>query len=454
MSRATRWARAVLAAMLPLLMLGTALLPAGPVNAEFCVEMPQLAAPALQAQEQWRYTWDGAGGYGLVGWNSAEATFLAVSQGCLIHTLGMVNIDLRSGSERWRLTADWLEGEASTSAAAGSGLIFLPTTEGLYAFDDSTGEQRWGYRHDYEGHIPDIVAIENDIIVLAETGELTGIDIGTGEMAWEQRSPVGQISDWESIEDGPLVALGYTLSGGPNVEVFGLDPSTGELLWQTAVGQTTIPNSTLNLAGHSSGLIAAEVITDTTSALVTLDGQTGAIAWTVPLARAGSDSQLSVTNGAQPVIVYANGRSFEEKLATGYDLATGAVRWQNETIGADAILADDTHLVGAGPTPSELDALVLVDGETGEMIWAQDETRVSYDFRYSALVLDGELIFLPLLPKESAPAIAAVDLGTGTVNWSNSYPEFAWMNLVGTAAGIVMATGVTPDEAVLIGLAS
>ncbi len=454
MGRATRWSRVVIVAALPLLMLGTALPSAGPVNAERCVEMPQLAAPAVQSQERWRYIGEGVGSYELVGWNPSEATLAVNSPGCLISTIGLVNLDLRSGTERWRVTSNQWDGSAGT-AAADEGLIVLPTHTMVYAYDDSTGQELWSYRHTYEGSFPDIAAIENNIVVLLNSDGLTGIDAGTGTMVWQQTLPMNFIFDWENIEGGPLVVLGRPETGVFDIPLIGIDKSTGELIWQTHVGQLGVNRSgVLELVDIGSGLIAAEIRTGPIRALTALDGATGAIAWTAPLIHANTDSSMHITKGAQSVVVFASGDSRETRLAIGYNAATGEVRWKNRNIGADAVLADDTHLVGAGPTLSKLDALVLVDGETGEIAWSQQEALVDDGFANSAQVVLGELVFTPSLPKEAAPTIFAIDLVAGTVNWSSSYPEFARLDIIGTAAGIVLATGITADEAVLIGLAS
>lgn len=440
------------AAFLPLLMLGITLLPARSVGAVGCGDPPELAAPAVQAQERWRYVYEGGGSYQVVGWTPTEVTLLVNSPGCAISHIALVGLDLISGAERWRVTYDQWQGEA-TDAATDGNLAFLVTTEAVYAYDETTGEQLGSTAHEYEGW-PEIVAFENDLIVLSVDNSLTGMSV-SGSIVWKQTLPVSSVSDWESINGGPLVALGRPETEGAAVQAFGLDTSFGEILWQTAIGQTaTSTGGTLNLDGNGSGLIAAEVLTDATSALVALDGTTGAALWSVPLASDGTYGRTSVTKGAQPTVVYATGGSLEVKSATGYDAATGAVRWQNENIGTDAVLADDTHLVGAGPTLSYLNALVMVDGETGEMIWAQHEALVDGSFSGSAQVFNGEVTFTPSLQEEIAPTVTAVNLVTGAVNWSNSYPEFESISITGQAAGIVLATGGTADEAVLLGLAS
>jgi hypothetical protein len=48
----------------------------------------------------------------------------------------------------------------------------------------------------------------------------------------------------------------------------------------------------------------------------------------------------------------------------------------------------------------------------------------------------------------------AVDLASGNVNWANAYPEFSGLYLDGVAAGLPLATGDTPDEAVLVAFGS
>lgn len=75
-------------------------------------------------------------------------------------------------------------------------------------------------------------------------------------------------------------------------------------------------------------------------------------------------------------------------------------------------------------------------------------------FSGSAQVFIDELIFTPSLQEEPAPTVTGIDLATGAVEWSNNYPEFSGVFIAGQAAGIVLATGDTAEEALLPGLAS
>jgi hypothetical protein len=456
MNRVARWSRVLFAVVLPLLLLSVSLVPTRSVGAVGCGDAPELAAPATQSQERWRYVYDGGGSYQVVGWSPTEVTLLVNSPGCAISRIALVGLDLISGQERWRVTADQWDGEADMGITTGSGLVILPTSHTIYAYDETTGQELWSAGHSYDW-APEIVADENNVVVASYENNLMGIVEGTGAVLWQQTLPTGSITDWENIEGGALVGIGRPDTEGQDVLAFGIDKATGSILWQTAVGSTVASTGgELGLDGNGTGLVVAKVQTDGTSSLVTLDGATGAVAWSAPIANDGSFGRVFVTQGAQPIVVYATGTALEVKLATGYDAATGAQRWQNQNIGTDAILSDDgVHLLGAGPTLSYLNALVSVDGETGEMVWAQPYALVDGSFPGTAAIgVNEELVFTPSLQEEPAPTIMGVDLATGNVNWANAFPEFNGLYLDGIAAGLPLATGDTPDEAVLIAFGS
>ena len=456
MDRAARWSRVLLAAVLPLLLLGVSLVPSRSVGAVGCGDAPELAAPAAQSQERWRYVYDGGGSYQVVGWSPTEVTLLVNSPGCALSRIALVGLDLISGQERWRVTSDQWEGEADMGITTGSGLVILPTSDAIYAYDETTGQQLWSAASGYDW-APQIVANENNVVVLSYENALMALVEGTGSLLWQQTLPTGSITDWENIAGGPLVGIGRPANGGDDVQAFGIDPATGTILWQTTVGNTVSSfGGELSLDGNGTNLVVAKVLTDGTASLVALDGSTGAITWTAPIANDGSFGKVFVTSGEQPTVIYATGTALEVKSATGYDAATGVQRWQNQNIGTDAILSDDgIHLLGAGPTLSYLNALVSVDGDTGEMVWSQPYALVDGSFPGTAAVgVHEELVFTPSLQEEPAPTIMGVDIATGNVNWANAFPEFSGLYLDGIAAGLPLATGDTPDEAVLIAFGS
>lgn len=444
--------RLLMAITLPLLLLGTAFRAPQSAGAVGCGDTPALAAPAVQSQERWRYTYEGAGSYELVGSNPTEAVMFVNAPGCALARIALVGLDLLGNGELWSVTSDQWEGQA-TDAATDGDLAFLVTTSAVYAFDETTGQQLWSYGHGYEGY-PEIVGIVDNIILLASDNSLTGIGLGTGAMVWQQMLPVGSVSEWEQISGGPLVALGRPDTAGQDVQAFGIDPATGMLVWQTPVGSTIASTGgTLELTGNGTDLVVAQIFTDGTSALVAVDGATGTIRWSTDLDPGDGYGRVYITRGAQPAVIYGTGSALDVKSATGFDAATGAFRWQNQNIGADALLADDTHLTGAGPTLSYLNALVSVDGETGDMIWSQPYALVDGSIAGSGQVSNGELVFTPSIQEEVAPTILGVDVASGNVDWSIAYPEFASLSFDGFAAGLALATGSTDTEAILVAIA-
>ena len=454
MNRTSLLSRMIGALVLSLLLLSSGFGSAPAVGAVGCGPLLQLPASVQQSQERWRYTYEGGGSYEVVGWNPTEVTLFVNAPGCALSRMALVGLDLISGQQRWQVTADRWSGQANQGITTGSGLVIITTSDAIYAYDETTGQQLWTAGHDFTW-APEIVANENDVVVVAFDQNVMGLNEGTGAILWQQTLPTGSISDWQNIEGGLLVGLGRPDAAGQDVLAFGIDKSSGSLNWQTAVGSTiSSTGGILQLAGNRSGSIAAEVLTDGTLSLVALDGATGAIRWSVPLADDTAFGQMFVTDGAQPAVIYALGSALDVKTATAYDAFNGTQRWQNQHIGADAILADDTHLVGAGPTLSYMNALVMVDGETGDMLWSQPYALVDGSFSGTAQIFNGEVIFAQTPRDAAAPFAMSADLATGNIIWSNSFPEFGSLHLDGVASGVVLVTGDTANEATMVALGS
>ena len=241
MGRATRWSRVMLAAMLPLLVLGVSLLARragerGILRRDAAARRasdPIAGTMALHLGRR-RRLWAG-------GVDSDRGNFPGRFRRLPDPHVGMVNLDLLSGAERWRLTADWLEGEASTSAAADSGLDHsCRPPKVVYAFDDSTGAAALGLSTWVRGEHPGYRGNrERHHRACGRRASLTGIerrhrrDGLAADAAGQTRFPIGKAS----------TAVRWSRSGSPkpreqNVQAFGIDKSTGALLWQTPVGQT------------------------------------------------------------------------------------------------------------------------------------------------------------------------------------------------------------------------
>jgi len=453
MDRGSRWSRIMVAALLPLLVLVAGLVPVAGVGAVGCGDAPQLPAATAQSTERWRYSYEGAGGYELIGWTPTEATVLVNAPGCALSRMAVVELNLLSGAEMWRVTGDQLQGSPEYGITTASGMVVLSTPKAIYAFDETTGQQLWVASHAF-AWAPEFVANENNVISLAFDNELIGLIERSGVLLWHTILPTGSIADWENIPQGSLVGLGRPDTAGQDVVATGIDKTSGSVLWQTSVGATVASTGgMLNLTGNATGLLAADITTDGTAALVVLDGASGSILWTTPASSDGVFAKTFVTGGPQPMVISTTGGAQEVKTATAYDGATGAQRWQNQNIGMVAILADDTHLVGAGPAMGAMNALVLIDAMTGEMLWSQPYALLDGGFPFAARLFGDQLIFTPAAQEGQAPTIMGIDLVSGNVAWSNTFPEFDGVFLEGLPAGLVLVNGDAATEAVLVALA-
>ena len=119
----------------------------------------------------------------------------------------------------------------------------------LQALNAATGELLWEYRHRLANGASAFhkraLAIHGDRVVIGTSdAHVVAIDVSTGEPAWD--TAIGDLSQREQINGGPLIALGRVMigttatgvngkRGGP--QIVGLDEASGEVLWRVG----TIP---------------------------------------------------------------------------------------------------------------------------------------------------------------------------------------------------------------------
>ena len=181
-------------------------------------------------------------------------------------------VELGGGKLRWKYDA---QEEVGTTPTVAGGLVLAMTLQDtLIAVDARTGAWKWHHRRELrEGF-----TIRGAASVLA-TGELAfgaysdgtvaALDIITGASRWERKvAPQADFMDVDSLraQGGRLYAAAY--SGA----IYALDAQTGQQVWEM---KTPAP-SRLALAGNL--LVAV-----TTTQVLGIGTQEGAIRWTVPL---------------------------------------------------------------------------------------------------------------------------------------------------------------------------
>jgi alcohol dehydrogenase (cytochrome c) len=119
----------------------------------------------------------------------------------------------------------------------------------VQALDAATGDLLWEYRHRLENGVSPFhkraLAVHGERIFIGTSdAHVVALDVQSGEPAWD--TPIGDLSQREGINGGPLVARGVVMigttatgvagkKGGP--QIVGLDEASGEVRWRVG----TIP---------------------------------------------------------------------------------------------------------------------------------------------------------------------------------------------------------------------
>jgi outer membrane protein assembly factor BamB len=203
-------------------------------------------------------------------------------------------LELGTGQLRWKYDA---QEEVGTAPVVAGGLVVVMTLQdSLVAVDAKTGAWKWRHRRDpKEGftiHGAAGAVVAGGIAFGAYSdGFVAALELSTGTVKWERRvAPQGDFMDVDGlrVDGGRLYAAAY--SGA----LFGLDLQTGRELWAL---KTPGPCR----VAVSGGLLVAV----TTSQVLGVGLQDGAIRWTLPLA--GEPAGDPVAVGARAAVPNTQG---------------------------------------------------------------------------------------------------------------------------------------------------
>jgi outer membrane protein assembly factor BamB len=160
----------------------------------------------------------------------------------------LFSVDIDGGQVQWRFQAD---GGIFAPVISDDGMIYFTTSAGsTYALAASSGDEQWHY--DAGGASGGSVT-RNEIVVVADTGGVSAIDLESGKIKW--LVPTGaQITVGPTVADGlVVVASGQTL--------YGIDLATGEQRFTYACGYTiqiapTVVNGAIYIGGRDGFLDA------------------------------------------------------------------------------------------------------------------------------------------------------------------------------------------------------
>lgn len=158
----------------------------------------------------------------------------------VIYTTGgrlLLALEADTGKEIWRIEKD----EMFLGLAVANGLIYVGNWDhNLYAFDQSTGEERWKFKGG--GEFWSAPALTKDIVYAGNMDRFAyALNAQTGELLWSYQTGGGAVS--EPMISGDVVYVSDSSHEFPRGarHLYALDAVTGEELWVFETVSTFLP---------------------------------------------------------------------------------------------------------------------------------------------------------------------------------------------------------------------
>lgn len=131
-----------------------------------------------------------------------------------------------NGAEIWNAT---LMGVPKATPAIYGGTVFLPTSERIYGFNATNGNEIWNISFDGTLSTP---AVANGRIYVANKTTIFCFDIASRQELWNFTA-LPNAGAWDSIASSPAVADGlvYFATNAANGTIFALNATSGQLVW-------------------------------------------------------------------------------------------------------------------------------------------------------------------------------------------------------------------------------
>lgn len=258
--------------------------------------------------------------------------------------------DAQTGTIRWHQRVEEPGGKFWSSPVVADGMVIIGVASSLsehpkvvgqvLAFDAQTGALRWRARTSLDGSAGSgvwsspAVDEQKGVIYVATSDPDDGVQalaLHDGHLLWHWRSVAQDISDTD-IGAGPTIYPDQqgqmrVVVGGKNGVISSLDAQTGQVLWQTRIGQhvfstPTFVNGTLLVVGASGSR---------SSRTWALDAQTGAVRWQ------GTPSLMTYASPA------TDGSVCYLPIGNGFALGQGRI---------DVIQNANGHVLQSVPLPS------------------------------------------------------------------------------------------------------
>lgn len=195
-------------------------------------------------------------------------------------------LNATDGSQLWHNTSFTTENGYGFSVLDGNLYTRNSGTGGindqkLYSLDGTTGQVRWNISLQ-QGSLTGSPLVENGVVYLSAGNLFYAVKEQSGKRIWEQTIPGGGfnlslVNDILYVNNPAVVAYVATPYGGDIGNIFALDARTGQKLWISDAGYSTLD------APITEGLLLAKRLHNGTSSIVGLNPQTGSVTWQVLL---------------------------------------------------------------------------------------------------------------------------------------------------------------------------
>lgn len=260
----------------------------------------------------------------------------------------IVAVDAASGVVRWA-QPDAID-KYTVPVAVDDRVIAAVNSGQLIAYDRASGERRWSARLSVSPTATPVV--EDGVVYARSDNTLKALDAATGAERWSTKIASMGGHDTPFVNSTEVVASAF----GPAGDTYGLDRTTGAVLWHSRVGATD--SKMWAITPH------AVVLQKPPNDLYGLD-QSGTQHWSLVVR--GSQQSPPVVRGDD---IFFTG---DDNCVHAVDATSGRVEWTTNVgafTGNPPLLVDDT-LVTVGSTtdaPWALDVVAL-DTATGAERW-------------------------------------------------------------------------------------